>query len=152
MGKIGNGGYPGAVKITPEGGFAVQMINATGAATVKGTVVVLAGTSFSCTIADVSANDGVGVIYENGIAVGGLVWVVYLGLVDVLLEDNTPATAGNWVGVSTTQAGRANAENTAPPASGTFPEVQQHFTEIGHCFESKTAGTNVLARCNVHWN
>jgi len=150
---IGNGSYLKQVRTTVEGGLAVRMINGTGAASVKGTVVGLSiTTDFACRIEPAGSNDPIGVIYEDGVANGQLVWVVYLGLVDILLEDSTACAAGNWVGMSSTQAGRVDATSPTPPASGTFPEVQLHFTELGHCFETKIAGTNVLARFNIHFN
>lgn len=150
--NIGDNGYPGAIKITNEGGLAVQMINQTGATSVKGSVVDLSDTAdFACKLAEIESVDPVGVIYEGGIAIGELVWVVYLGLVDVLLEDGTAATRGYWVSVSTTQTGRADATNAQPPG-GTIAAIEQHFTELGHCFESKGSGTDVLARVNIHFN
>jgi len=35
---------------------------------------------------------------------------------------------------------------------GGIPELDEHMSEIGHCIESKTAGTNVLAKIIMHFN
>jgi hypothetical protein len=69
------------------------------------------------------------------------------GIADVLLEDTTAATRGNWVQTSDVAAGRADMTNAAAPGL-----ILSHFQEIGHCIETKTGGTNVLAKAVVHFN
>ncbi len=138
---------------TEEGGLAIRLINNTGAASVKGSVVD-ASHSVEAAVELEGAGDldPIGVIYDDGVADGDWVWIVVSGIADVLLEDGTGSTYGNWVETSGTAAGRADATNAAPPASGVIGEVQEHFREIGHCLETKGAGTGVLARCVLHFN
>ena len=123
------------VKMTELGGIAVQMVNKTGAASVKGTVVVASGTTDNgCAIADTSADDVIGVIFDSGVADGSPVWVVVIGVAEVLIEDATEASRRAYVSMSTTVAGRANAAGVAAST-----------LDIGSCIKSANAGTNVLA-------
>jgi len=139
-------------KLTIEGGIAVRLTNKTGANSVKGTVVVAdnaVDNSFDFSIAD--EVQPIGVLYEDGIADGEEVFVVVVGIADVLLEDGTASTRGNWVRTSENDAGRADATNAAPPGGG-IPELDIHMAEIGHCLESQSSGTDVLAKCVLHFN
>jgi hypothetical protein len=143
---------PGKSKMTIIGGFAVQLTNRTGAATVAGQIVK----------ADVNNDDSVvltaaddlevfGVFLDSGVANGAEAWVVVSGIADVAMEDNSAATRGNWVRTSTTEAGYADATNANAPQ----PINQTHFAEVGHCSETVAAGgagTHILARCIVHFN
>jgi hypothetical protein len=141
-----------AARFTEEGGLAVQLINKTGAATIKGTLVEVDSTvdrAFSVVPAD--AIDCIGSVYEDGIADGELAWVVVSGIADVLLEDGTATTRDYWVKVSDTVAGRADGSNAAPPG-GTVGALEDHMSEIGHSLESKGSGTDVLARILLHFN
>ena len=69
----------------------------------------------------------------------------------MLLQDGTASTRGYWVRTSTTTAGRADATNVAPPG-GTVSALEEHLKEIGHCLETKGSGTDVLAKCILHFN
>ena len=123
------------VKMTELGGIAVQMVNKTGASSVKGTVVVASSTTDNgCAIADASADDIIGVIFDSGVADGSPVWVVWGGVAEVLIEDATAASLRAYVSMSTTVAGRANAAGVAAST-----------LDIGSCIKSANAGTNVLA-------
>jgi hypothetical protein len=133
------------VKFTPEGGLAVQLVNDTGAASVKGSLVE-ASTAVDGAVKLSDPYECMGVIYEDGVANGQLVWVVVAGVAEVLLENSTAATRGYWAGVSTTP-GRADITNAAPPGL-----VDAHFTEIGHCIQSAASGTDVLAKVVLHFN
>lgn len=137
-----------AVKFTPEGGLAIRLTNDTGAASVKGSLIEAShAVEQAVSLTDASGDDDcMGVIHEDGVADGDPVWVVVAGMADVLLEDGTSATRGYWAGTAAT-AGRADITNLDPPGL-----VDAHFTEIGHCVQSATAGTNVLARCVLHFN
>lgn len=64
---------------------------------------------------------------------------------ELLLDDNMACTRGDILYSSATTAGRAAAITN--PASTT-----QHFREIGHALESKTAGTNTLVWATIHFN
>lgn len=139
-------------KFTPEGGLAIKLTNRTGAATIKGTVVHMSlvyDNAFATTPAD--NPDSIGVVYDNGVAEGTEAWVVISGRAQVLLQDGTASTRGYWVRGSATVAGRADATQPLPPG-GTIVEIQGHLKEIGHCAESKAAGTNVLAYIIIHFN
>jgi hypothetical protein len=133
---------------TPDGGFCVRVTNRTGAASVKGTLVEAdTANDNSVIVAAVDSLECFGVMYENDVADGSECWVVIGGRTPVLLEDNTSSTAGNWVETSGTTAGRADATAASPPGA-----AAAHFQEIGHCIEAKTADTDVLAMCIVHFN
>ena len=133
-------------RLTPEGGIAIQLTNKTGAASVKGSVVRAdTSTDNAFILLDAGGQEPIGVVYESGIADGSECWVIIAGRVQILLQDSTASTRGNWVEASATTAGRADATNAAPvPAT--------HWKEIGHCMETKTGGTNVLAYCIIHFN
>ena len=138
--------------VTADGGIAVQYINKTGAASVKGTIVELSSTTESAVKKALADDDEpIAVIYENGIADGSTVWVVISGKAYVLLEDSTSATKANWVRVSATVDGRADATNAEPPG-GTVTALENHMKEIGHCMEDVVAGTDKLTLCNLHFN
>lgn len=137
------------VRITPEGGLAVQYINQTGETSVKGTTVCITANS---TVGKTAINkpDCIGVIYNAGIPVGQKVWVVISGVGQVLFVNATTAgylartfvTADGGTGV----VGKALSEAvpTSPFAS------DKHFCEIGHIIE--TVGAPGLARVNLHFN
>ena len=132
-------------RVTPEGGQAVKLTNQNGSTLLAGTIVRAATThDLSFVAAPAGSDEPIGVLYEDA-ASGSAGWVVTSGLADVLLADSTSATRGNWVQVSGTGAGRA-AATRADPDSAT------HGAGIGHCVESQTAGTDVLARCVLHFN
>lgn len=139
------------VKFTVEGGLAVRLTNKTGSNSVKGSLVQADTTVDNAFI--LSAVDEymtIGVVYESGIADGFECWVVVAGLADVLLKDATASVRGNWVKAADA-AGRADATNAFPPG-GTINALDEHTREIGHCLESKGSGTDVLARCLIHFN
>jgi hypothetical protein len=137
---------------TSDGGIALPLINDTGAASVKGTVVEASG-SVEGGFDVVSSNgvDAIGVVFEDGIADGQPCLVTIQGIALTLLEDSTASTLDYWVKVSDTQAGRADATNPTPPG-GTITALEDHFSEIGHCMSAETAGTDVLAKVFVHFN
>jgi len=138
--------------ITPEGGHAIRLINKTGTTSVKGSVACAdTTTDFAYKLEEADGLDPIGIVYEDGVADGSPVWIVVAGIAQVLLENSTASTRGYWVRTSITVAGRANATNAAPPG-GTIGALEVHSREIGHCIESKTAGTNVLAKCVIHFN
>ena len=152
--KDGKQVYPGGndkCKWTAEGGLAISLTNKTGAASVKG-MIVDASTTTDDAFGIEGADDlnPIGVVYEAGVADGSECWVVVQGIAEVLLKDSTASTKGYWVKVSDA-AGRADATNAAPPG-GTVQALEIHMQEIGHCIESKTAGTDVLAKIVMHFN
>ena len=140
--------FSDVIKFTPEGGIAFRMINKTGTASIKGTAVSPASAITNGFVLQSNEFDTIGFVYEDGIADGELCWVVKLGTAEALLEDGTASTAGNWVRASDVD-GRADASLSAPPGNFNTATVE-HFKEIGHCLETKAAGTNVLAKINIH--
>lgn len=137
---------------TAQGGRAQRYINNSGDPSVKGTVVSAgsAGDGF-VKATPAGGQHPIGVIYENGIANGDWVWVVTYGRCQVLLEDGTASTAGYWAQTSNVTTGRANITTASPPGGG-IPELDAHMEEIGHCTDSQTAGTDVLAFITLHFN
>lgn len=136
-------------KLTAEGGFAVLLKNDTGGNSVKGTIVSPSTTDDDAFEIQSSAYDAFGVVYESGVADGSYCWVIIGGRAQVLLADSTAAVRGNWTKCSDTD-GRAEV-TTAPTGIGAL-STAEHFKEIGHCIESKDAGTNVLAYVILHFN
>lgn len=133
---------------TAGGGYAVRMVNDTGAATIKGTLVEASSSvKKGCSVAAAAAIDPIGVIFDAGVADGDSCWVVVIGLCQALMEDATDGTMNNWVGSSTTQAGRVDCTDASPP------NATRHFEENGHCMETTTgAGDDVLCWISPHWN
>jgi hypothetical protein len=136
---------------TKEGGYGVLLTNATGAPTVKGTVVCASATvdeGFSLIVKDIP--DPFGVVYEDGIADGTQCLVIVAGIAEVYFVGNVArkdlargfltADGASYV------PGQALAEAvpTSPFAS------DKHFYEIGHAIQSRTGAG--LAKCILHFN
>jgi len=131
--------------MTSEGGVTISLINKTGSASVKGTVVIASTTiDDAFDIASAGEVQPIGVVLDDGIADGSYCRVVISGRAQVLLEDAAPATRGYWVEVATATAGRATMLAS--------PNAVTHWAELGHCLESVAGGTDVLAWCNLHFN
>jgi hypothetical protein len=138
--------------MTPEGGIAIRLTNKSGATSVKGRLVrASAGTNNAYELSGADVPNVIGVEYEAGIADGSECWVVVYGVAEVLLQNSTASTRGYWAKQSDTVAGRADITNALPPG-GTIAALEDHGSEIGHCIESKTAGTDVLAKIVMHFN
>jgi hypothetical protein len=139
--------------VTGERGVMIQLLNKTGVASVKGSIIEPnGGTDAAFSLCGANALDPIGSVYEAGVADGSLCWVWMPGsMCQVLLEDGTASTREYWVKVGATTAGRADASLAAPSGSS-FAEVTEHFREIGHAAESKTAGTDVLSLVHMHFN
>jgi len=138
------------VKLTPEGGIAVQYINACAGPSVKGTCVTIKDSApWSVTEVPIQVPNCIGIVYEDNIAVGDRVWVVISGIAPVLFW--TPTIAGQLARTGLTVdvgevAGKAIAENIPTSPFG----VDKHFCEIGHVIETNTAPG--LANVNLHFN
>lgn len=136
------------IGFTSEGGLAIRLTNRTGAPSVKGEAVIASGANDNSFIQAIAgAVDVIGAVYEAGIANGSECWVVKAGIAEGLVSTDGGAagsTRGNWVGMSSTQAGRFDMTNASPPAAPT------HFEECGHCLETKAAGA--LAKFVMHFN
>lgn len=134
---------------TPEGGFAVRAINKTGSTSVKGTVVATdTSDDFAFRVCPGNAPIPAGVVYEDGVPDGEMCWFVISGVADVLLKDGESAVRGYWVGLSDVAGRSYQAQHTGQ----SIPEQAEHNKEIGHSMETKDSGTDVLARCILHFN
>jgi hypothetical protein len=136
-------------KFTPEGGLAVLLTNKTGAASVKGTVVTTGAVVDNSFEVQAAEYEAAGIVYDSGVADGSDCWVVVSGIAEVLMKDGVAPIRGDWCKCADTD-GRAEA--TVPPVGIGALTVSEHFKEVGHCLESKAAGTDVLAKVLLHFN
>jgi hypothetical protein len=126
----------------------VKHINRTGGNSVKGELVAASTTADKEVIKCANEFDGLGIIAEAGIPEGQEVWCWCNGsLAQVLLKDGVAAVRG-YIALAADTDGRVNAVDV--PSSN--PVVAEHFKEIGHIMQAKTAGTNVLALVSLHFN
>lgn len=137
-------------RLTPEGGLAIRMINKTGANSIKGSVLeVSLTTDNGVKLIDIDDIDPIGIIYDNNIPDGELVWVVVSGLAEVLYS--TPVALGTISrcpagGDASGTIGEAiNEPLPAPPFA-----TDKHFQEIGHPIEA--IGSPGLALTDLHFN
>lgn len=131
-------------KITAEGGYAIKLTNRTGVNSVKGQIVKCDTANDNSFIVTGASDDfPIGIVYENGIANGSECWIVVSGIADVLIKD-TVAPVRGYVAFVSNVGGRADISATAP--------VNDHWREIGHTLESKSAGTDILIKCVLHFN
>jgi hypothetical protein len=134
---------------TKEGGFAVRMINKTGAASVKGTILEAgSAVDFSVEKSGINDPDPCGIMYCDGVPDGGHVYVVTGGMAEVLY--GTAVTRGTFsrtpVTADSVAAGLGVSEALpTPPFSS-----DKHFMEIGHPIES--IGAPGLAKTIIHFN
>ena len=132
---------------TGERGQLVRMINGTGSASVKGSVVACSKTVDKQFILQASEFDAFAVVAEAGIADGSECWLWVSGSTcQVLWKDGESSTRG-YLALCADTDGRAL--NVDVPS--TNPVVGEHFKEIGHPQESKSAGTDVLVLCTLHF-
>lgn len=133
--------------ITPDGGLAVPLVNKTGSASVKGTIVVPSTTTDRAfAAAPTGSVNPIGVVYEAGVADGSECLVTISGLAYVLLVNNVTTSRGHVVTTSTTVVGRG--ENRDPSVIG----ATDHWRELGHYIEAVTGGTDKLALATLHFN
>lgn len=139
-----------ATLLSEQHHFMVRITNKTGEVSVKGKLVSCSSSyDNSVSLTPVGGLDSIGVIYEAGIADGKEMWVVTGGRAQVLFCGNV--TRGQFARMSITgdtgeAAGLAKGE-----AMPTTPfATDNHFREIGHINESKSAGE--LTWCFLHFN
>ena len=136
-------------RLTKEGGFAVRVINKTGAPSVKGHILEAEGTTDNgVEKAGINDPDPFGIMYDNGVPDGGGCWMVVSGIAEVLY--GTVVTRATFSRVPVTADGIAaglavNEALPAPPFS-----TDKHFMEIGHPIES--IGAPGLAKTVLHFN
>ncbi len=134
--------------ITNESGFQTRILNKTGAVSKKGTLVSASMVDDRSIILQNNEFDTVGIIAEDGISDGSLVWVWKNGSIcEVLVEDGETATRG-YLALSGEDDGRARF--VLVPSSN--PVTAEHFKEIGHCYGDASPGTDVLVLCDIHFN
>jgi len=141
------------VKMTKDGGYAVLMLNKTGAASVRGEVV----TPYNDTAIDNAVEkivkdvpNPIGVFEESGIPDGQYAWIVVSGRAYVYFVGNT--TRGHLARGFLTADGASYVAGQA--LSETVPTspfaTDKHFYEIGHVMESRTGAG--LALTDLHFN
>jgi hypothetical protein len=138
--------------ITPEGGYAIKLKNKSGSPSVKGAIVMASGTHDNAFEVVPTTNPHVympiGVVYNSGVVDGDFAWVVVSGIAEVLAMDNHEITLGSGIRTVSTvgQDGRAG-KFTPDPADA------EHFREIGHTLEYKSAvDANRLFKAVLHFN
>lgn len=128
-------------KFTAEGGFAVKLVNKTGAESVKGTIVSLStGTDNAFALSAVDSSGCVGVVYESGKADAAECWVVVKGIAETLFTNNV--THGQYARVpiaGDTDEVAGKAVGAAIPAN-TF-NTDAYLARFGFVLESKNAGS-----------
>jgi hypothetical protein len=134
---------------TPLGGRAVRMLNKTGAASVKGTVLTPSSSDDGAVaLAGTDELDPTAIMYSDGVADGSYVWVVKNGLVEVKLENSVGTTRGYWGRTSSTAAGRVDATTASTPGL-----ILEHFQEVCHMQQSVSGDAGgALALATVHFN
>lgn len=130
--------------VNEVGGYMVQLVNKTGAPSVKGELLSIhASVENAVQKCPADTDSPVGVFYSSGIADGSLAWVVIGGIADVMLVNNTVVNPSYhlYAGSVTGRVGASSSVNTV-----------RHWGEVGHSLQAKAAGTNVLVRAILHWN
>lgn len=135
--------------ISPEGGVCARMINKTGGASVKGTLVQPASVANGFSLCTVGDPDIIGIVYDEGIAADGQCWVVTSGIADVFFVGNTTIRYLARMCASG-DSGAANGKAIAETAPTSPFATDKHFQEIGHVIEARTGAG--LAKCVVHFN
>ena len=143
----------GSDAATGERGILMKMQNASGGASVKGTVVHIAdeesGYDNDSVEAQTSGYDPIGVIQEAGVADGDHMWIWLNGsIAEVLWKDETASTKG-YVALADNVDGRAS--DIAVPSAN--PVQAEHFREIGHTMSSQDdAQADSLVLVHIHFN
>lgn len=134
---------------TGERGLLVKLVNRTGHTSIKGELVSASTSSDTEVILQVNEYDTIGVVAQAGVAEGSQMWVWMPGsIAQVLLKNSTPSTRGQILIAADTDGRGIGIDN---PGLG-LPGTDTHFKECGHILQSKSAGTDVLALCAIHFN
>lgn len=132
--------YTTNVFFTFEGGVGFLMTNRSGISLPKGSVVCISSNYPKSFDLYTGGTNQIGVTYNTNVSNGGIGLVIFMGIVDVLLESNTSCTQGNWVYATTN--GRVNASLKDPTNGYDSVEVK---TGIGRCLVT----TNSVGNNNV---
>lgn len=138
----------GVDSATGERGFLVKMVNKTGVATVKGSVICPSPTTDNSFALQYDMFDSIGVVAEAGVADASEAWVWVNGSICQVLFEDTKASTREYVAIAAATDGRAE----AIPVPTVSPAAAEHFKEIGHTMESVSAGTDILVLCHLHFN
>lgn len=134
------------VWLTPEGGVASKFTNNSGGTLAHGTAVSLSSSNDASVVPQNNEYDCIGFVYGSSIN-GGDCWVITCGVAEALFANGNQPQRGYWVKCSATD-GRVEA--AVGPSSVSAIAAAEHFREVGHCLETKAAGTGVVARIVVH--
>ena len=130
------------IKFTQEGGLAIWLLNETGGNSVKGEVVEVSTTVDEAVKQALADSDApMGITYTAGIAEHAGMWIVIIGIVEILADAGGFARHNRLITSST--AGRALVWDVGGA-------VATHFQEIGHAIG--TAAANGLGLAVLHWN
>jgi hypothetical protein len=129
--------------INEVGGIMIQLINKTGAPSVKGELLSAHTIDNAVRKCPADSDSPIGVFFTSGVADGQLAWVVIGGVADVMLVTNNACAPGHHL-----FAGNVDGRVGATPNVNT----SRHWGEVGHALQTKAGGTNVLVRCVLHWN
>ncbi|KPK96020.1 hypothetical protein AMJ80_02450 [bacterium SM23_31] len=136
--------------LTPEGGYYTWVVNDTGVASVKGTVVhASSNVDRGVSLVPIDDPDPCGVVYDSGVPQGGIMRVVISGIAEVLYS--TPVNRGTFARVPigsdpSATPGQAIAEPLPSPPFAT----DKHFLEVGHPVQ--TIASPGLALTVLHFN
>lgn len=144
--STGGGIQSVGVWLTPEGGVASKFTNGTGAILKHGTAVSLSAAADRTILHQTIEYDCIGFVYGDT-AIGAEAWVVTTGVAEALFTDGNQPQRGYWVKASATD-GRVEA--AVAPSGVSAIAAAEHFKEVGHCMQTKDAGTDVVALIIVH--
>lgn len=138
------------IKVTPDGGLAVKMINNTGGASVQGEVVHADSSIYNAVIKAVQdVPDPIGVFLDSGVPNGETAWIVVSGRAKVYFIGNT--TRGHLArGFVAADAGYVAGQALSEAVPVSPFAVDKHFYEVGHVLESRVGAG--LALVNLHFN
>lgn len=136
-------------KFTHEGGIAIRVINKTGDVSVKGYIVEPSDTTDNAVQITTNGDiDPIGIVYDGGVADGGLIWVVVFGIAEVYY--GVAVTRGTFSRVPVVADGLNPGEAMNEPLPSPPFATDKHFQEIGHPIEATIAPG--LAKTVLHFN
>lgn len=140
----------GNFKVTPEGGYAIKLVNRTGAISVKGYAVTpsdVYDNAVKKIVVDVP--NPIGIVYESGVADGSTMWVVVAGIAEVYFA-NTPIRGHLARGFVASDVGYVSGQLKSEAFPTSPFATDKHFFEIGHVLETKAVPG--LAKTVLHFN
>ena len=137
------------MKFTTEGGLAIRIINKTGGASIKG-YIVEASDTIDNAIKHTTGDDidPIGIVYDDDIPDGELVWIVVSGIAEVFYSGAVTRATFSRVPTIAEAIASGQAINEALPVPPFATD--KHFQEIGHPIESRVGAG--LAKTVLHFN